>query len=368
MPEWYTFNDQMNEMFGGKVWRLSLSAGCTCPNRDGKLSSGGCIFCSAGGSGDFASAGDLPAQIEAAKQQVSRKIGKHTKFAGYMAYFQSFTNTYGDTDRLTCLFEQAAALPEIVSLAIATRPDCISDEMIDRLRMINEQKPVFIELGLQTMHEDTAAYINRCYPLPVFEDAFMRLKAAGLRVVAHVIIGLPGEDAQRTRETVRYLCALRYPGKIASDHAGSAGIDSGPGQVDFDTGNNASDSCDNNSDSCDNDSGCAGQNVLDGIKLQLLYVLKGTPLAALLPEHPDILQQDPGAMPAGYLILKDGMHLPQYTLPEYADLICELTGMLPAGTALHRITGDPPKKDLILPQWTADKKHVLNTIRARAVR
>lgn len=308
---WYSFDDQMKKMFGGKVYRLSLTAGRTCPNRDGTLSAGGCIFCSAGGSGDFAEDvnKDVFEQIEDAKKLVSSKIGKNTVFAGYMAYFQAYTSTYGDTGKLAAIFEKAASHPDIIALSAATRPDCLKDDMIDRLSAINEYKPVFIELGLQTVHEDTAEYINRCYHLPVFEDAVRRLKNRGIRVVAHVIIGLPGEDADRTRATVRYL---------------------------------------------------AGQRGIDGIKLQLLHVLKGTRLAELLPDE-CIGTCDGGIWS---IRLKDGVLLPQYSLEAYARLIRELIEMLPEDMAVHRVTGDAPKKLLILPKWTADKKKVLNAITA----
>lgn len=330
MGEWYSFNDQMQEMFGGKVYRLSLSSGCTCPNRDGTLSTGGCIFCSGGGSGDFAADAteDITHQIESAKALVRRKIGRGTNLAGYMAYFQSFTNTYGNTDRLTGLFEAALSQTEIVALSVATRPDCLSDEMIARLADMNEHKPVFVELGLQTIHEDTAAYINRCYTLDVFKAAFRRLKAAGLRVVVHVIIGLPGENAQRTIETVSWISRQQYMGPIQTHPSHPV------------------------------------QPHPDGIKLQLLYVLKGTRLAELLPDPVELQSCENNDRPNGFILLRDGVRLPQYTLPEYASLIRELAGLLPAETALHRVTGDPPKKDLILPAWTTDKKRVLNTIRA----
>ena len=330
MGEWYSFHDQMQEMFGGKVYRLSLSSGCTCPNRDGTLSSDGCIFCSAGGSGDFAADADedILQQMESARRLVRGKIGRSMKFAGYMAYFQSFTNTYGDTEHLAELFETALSQPEIVALSVATRPDCLKDDMIARLAAMNEQKPVFVELGLQTIHEDTASYINRCYTLDVFEDAFLRLKEFGLRVAAHVIIGLPGEDAQRTIETVSWLSHLKYIGPVH-------GHPSHPVQP-----------------------------YLDGVKLQLLYVLKHTRLAELLPDPIELRTCQNNDRPRQYILLNDGMMLPQYTLQEYASLIRELTGLLPAETALHRVTGDPPGKELILPRWTTDKKRVLNTIRA----
>ena len=323
MAHFYSFNDQMNDMVGGKVYRLSLSSHCSCPNRDGTLSEGGCIFCSAGGSGEFAACAskDIAAQIEEAKARVNNKIGRNSGFAGYMAYFQSFTNTYGDTDAIAALFERALSFPEMVSLSVATRPDCLKEDMVERLAEINRSKPVFVELGLQTVHEDTAAYINRCFSLEIFEDAFARLKEKGLRVIVHVITGLPGENAQRTKETVKYLSKLEYKGEY-----------------------------------------------IDGIKLALLYVLKGTKLAALLPDDIKILyasDASAGADPPGYIVLKDGMVLPQYSLYEYAAFTAELIHMLPAGCAVSRVSGDPPKKDLILPKWCADKKRVLNAIHAQ---
>lgn len=378
MVAWYSFNDQMNELFGGKVYRLSLSSGCTCPNRDGTLSKGGCIFCSEVGSGDFAEpfAEEIFSQIEAAKQQISGKIRNKSSFAGYMAYFQSFTNTYGDQERLKALFKRAAEHPEIKAISIGTRPDCISDEMIEALSAINEKKPVFIELGLQTIHEDTAEYINRCYKLSVFEDAFRRLKRAGLRVVVHVIIGLPGESKIMTMETVRYLSELEFNKKDVLES---------PDKYDGDAVS------DEAADSKMKEISKAGCKKIDGIKLQLMHVLENTKLAALLPEYdtdrasiePDVNRYGlrirhfdeiggPDALKYGRgftefehgIVLKDGVLLPQYTLSEYASFVRELVDILPKETAVHRLTGDAPKKLLILPQWTADKKRVLNTITA----
>lgn len=354
MGEYFrSFDDEMKEMFGGKVYRLALSASHSCPNRDGRCGTGGCIFCSAGGSGDFAAEYglDIDAQIEEAKQRVSRKLSRN--FAGYMAYFQSFTETYGDEEYLAGCFERAASHSEVLALSVATRPDCISDHMLARLTAINAHKPVYVELGLQTMHEDTAEYINRCYRLEVFEDAFRRLKAAGLKAVVHVIIGLPGEDEERTLDTVKYLSGLEFEGSH-----------------------------------------------IDGIKLQLLHVLKGTRLAELMPdEMPDAAESSEtsklqereyaaadehekaaqaGACSRGsncdfvengeydtsseQIFLNDGKTLTCYNISGYAELITRIAAMLPGDITIHRITGDAPKSLLIYPKWTADKKRVLNTI------
>ena len=278
----------MKEMFGTKVYKLSLSSGCSCPNRDGRIGTGGCTFCSEGGSGDFA-APFLPVedQIRIAKARVEHKC----RSGKYLAYFQSFTNTYGDTDRLSRLYRDVLAKPEIVGLSVGTRPDCLEPEKVEMLAQLNKEKPVWVELGLQTIHEKTAAGIHRGYTLPVFEDAYSRLKKAGLRVVVHVILGLPGESREDMLETVRYLAGLKP--------------------------------------------------VLDGIKLQLLHILEGTQLA-------EEYRKDP---------------FPLMTLPEYADLIRDCLALLPEKTTVHRLTGDGPKKLLIAPLWSADKKKVLNYLR-----
>jgi len=189
-----SFDNYMKQRFGGKVYRLSLSTGCTCPHRsDGK---GGCIFCSAGGSGEFATApAPIDVQIEMAKQKVASKLSHN--FAGYMAYFQSYTNTYFRDDKefddVKSKFFSAAMHPEVVAVAIATRPDCLPDKVIDMLSELNGIKPVIVELGLQTMHDNTASLINRGYPTSVYDDAVVRLHSKGIGVVTHVIIGLPDE-------------------------------------------------------------------------------------------------------------------------------------------------------------------------------
>ena len=301
-----SFNESMRARFGTKVYRLSLQSGCSCPNRDGRIGTGGCTFCSEGGSGDFA-APLLPLreQIELARARVDAKIPPSIplKDRRYIAYFQSYTNTYGDAGRLSALYSEALENPQIVALDLGTRPDCLPPEILSMLRdlRIRYGKPIWIELGLQTIHEPTAARIRRGYSLEVFEDSYRRLKepsgggagAGGFEVIVHVILGLPGETREDMLETVRYLSHLTP--------------------------------------------------ALDGIKLQLLHILKGTELAREYEADP----------------------FPLFTLNSYCDLIVDCLKLLPPQTVIHRLTGDGPKRLLIEPQWSADKKKVLNTLSKR---
>lgn len=223
--EYRSFNQAMQERFGCKVYKLALDSGMTCPNRDGTIGDRGCIFCSDVGSGEFAApaCGDIPHQIAQAKARVEKK----NKGGKYVAYFQSFTNTYGPLPYLERIFRQAMEPEDILALSVATRPDCLDPEVVRMLARLNEQKPVWVELGLQTIHPDSARYIRRGYGLEVYDQAARRLKEAGLEVITHVILGLPGETREQMLETVRYV----------------------------------------------------GQSGADGIKLQLLHVLEGTDLA-----------------------------------------------------------------------------------------
>lgn len=208
---WYSLDSYLKAVFGKKVYKLALDGGMTCPNRDGTLGTGGCIFCSKGGSGDFAAPHELglSAQLAEAKSRVARKVPAD---ASYIAYFQSYTNTYAPLPYLEALFTEAISFPEVCALSVATRPDCLPDQTIDLLAALNRKKPVWVELGLQTIHEKTAEMIRRGYTLPVFEDTFRRLQAAGLTVIVHVILGLPGETEADMLATVRYLAALHVPG------------------------------------------------------------------------------------------------------------------------------------------------------------
>ena len=197
---WNSLNDRLREQYGTKVYKLALSSGCSCPNRDGTLGERGCLFCD--GAGAFAASGDIPEQLAAAKARVVSKTGPDAR---YIAYFQSFTNTYGPIDRLRSLYLAALEPEEVVALSIATRPDCLGPEVLDLLTELNAVKPVWVELGLQTIHPATAARIRRGYDLPVFDRAVKDLRARGLTVVAHQILGLPGETPEMMVETAQYI-------------------------------------------------------------------------------------------------------------------------------------------------------------------
>ncbi len=197
---WNRLNDYLKRTFGCKVYKLALSSGCSCPNRDGTLGSRGCIFCD--GAGTFAAAGTIPAQLEAAKLRVAAKAGPAPK---YIAYFQSFTNTYAPAEVLRPLYTAAIQPPEIAALSIATRPDCLSGPILSLLEELNRQKPVWVELGLQTIHPLSAAYLRRGYELPIFDAAVSALKQHGITVIVHQILGIPGETPKMMEETAHYI-------------------------------------------------------------------------------------------------------------------------------------------------------------------
>lgn len=207
---YHSLDYELKQRFGEKVYKLTLNGGMSCPNRDGKLSFGGCIFCSEGGSGDFAASAclSIPEQLQDAKKRLDKKRPADR----YIAYFQAYTNTYAPVEYLRRIFTEAIEDPQVVLLSIATRPDCLPEEVIDLLAELNRKKPVWVELGLQTIHEESARFIRRGYPLEVFTDAVNRLNRAGIEVVAHVILGLPGETAQMMLETVTYLNRLPIHG------------------------------------------------------------------------------------------------------------------------------------------------------------
>ena len=290
---YYSLNRYLRETFGEKVYKLALDGGMTCPNRDGTLGTRGCIFCSAGGSGDFAQGrcGAVAGQLEGAKGRIRGKTGAEK----FIAYFQSYTNTYAPVEYLETLFSEAISEPTVAALSIGTRPDCLPGEVVDLLGRLNRIKPVWVELGLQTIHPDTARYIRRGYELAVYEDALRRLKAAGITVIVHVILGLPGEDRERMLQTIDYLGGPHRP---------------------------------------------------DGVKLQLLHVLEGTDLA--------------DDWRAGKFRCME----PQ----EYYDLLCDCLERLPPDMVIHRLTGDGPKRILLSPLWTGDKKRVLNDLNRTLMR
>ena len=286
LMEYYSFNRYLRNRFGCKVYKISINGGFTCPNRDGTCGTRGCIFCSAGGSGDFAEDPRLSVtqQIEKGKARVQNKI----KSGKYIAYFQAFTNTYAPVEVLRKKFTEAIEHPDIVMLSVATRPDCLPEEVIELLKELNEIKPVCVELGLQTIHKKSAEYIRRGYKLECYDNAVRRLKAAGLEVVCHIILGLPGESKSDMLQSVDYAC----------------------------------------------------KSGINGIKLQLLHVLKNTDLEK--------------EYRAG--------KFKTLTFEEYLDIIKSCVKIIPKEIVIHRLTGDGAKKDLIAPLWSADKKKVLNAI------
>lgn len=287
MEHYTALSPYLKRRFGCKVYKLSLSAGCTCPNRDGTLGARGCIFCS--GSGEFAASGSasIPEQLEQAKYI----LGKKAQGAKFIAYFQDFTNTYGAVSHLEPLFLAAMEPDDVVALSIATRPDCLPEDILRMLARLRARKPVFVELGLQTVHQASARYIRRGYPLSVFDDAVQKLHALEIEVIAHQILGLPGETAEMIVETTRHL----------------------------------------------------GQLPVDGVKLHLLHVLRGTDLAA---------EYEAG-------------RVKPLELDAYIDILEQCLAVLPPKIVIHRLTGDGAKRDLIAPLWSADKKRVLNAIQTR---
>ena len=306
----YSLNQYLQEQYGEKVYKLALNGGMTCPNRDGTLGTRGCLFCSAGGSGEFAVPvclkGNTEAvpphsveqQIEAAKQRLSGKqVGNK-----FIAYFQAYTNTYAPVEYLRALYLPVLMREDIVGLSIATRPDCLPEDVLDLLEELNQIKPVWVELGLQTIHEETARYIRRGYELSCFEQAVAELGKRNLDVIVHLIFGLPGESKDDMLASVRYLNEVGSTNSRLQEQEGYGKI--------------------------------------KGVKFQLLHVLKGTDLAELY------LKND----------------FKTLTMEEYIDILCDAISYLSPDIVVHRLTGDGPKKLLIAPKWSEDKKRVLNAI------
>ncbi len=283
---YHSLDFMLRERFGEKVYKVTLNGGMSCPNRDGTLGLGGCIFCSAGGSGDFA--GDRNFSItEQIRQQIA-SLSEKRPIQKFIAYFQAYTNTYAPVSYLREIFTEAIRHPQICALSIGTRPDCLPPEVIELLAELNQQKPVWVELGLQTIHEETALYIRRGYPLSCFEKAVSELRCHQIEVIVHTILGLPGESSDDVLDTMRYL---------------------------------------NTQD-------------IQGIKLQLLHVLKGTDLAA------DYLA-------GAFSVL---------SREDYLELVIQCLEHLKPELVIHRVTGDGPKDLLLAPLWASRKREVLNLL------
>ena len=295
---YHSLDYEMKARYGHKIYKIALDGGFTCPNRDGLIDARGCIFCSAGGSGDFAASRNqsITEQIEEGKQLLAGKRlsgqpeidSKESPMPCYIAYCQAFTGTYAPIDRLRALYTEAIRHPEVAILSIATRPDCLQPEVLDLLSELNQIKPVWVELGLQSIHPQTAAYIRRGYPLSVYDAAVLNLHERGIEVITHVILGLPGETADDMLATADYIA----------------------------------------------------HQPIQGVKFQLLHVLKGTDL------YTDYLQQP--------------FHV--LTLEEYTDILIRCIEHMPPDVIIHRITGDGPKHLLAAPDWSRNKKQVLNHI------
>lgn len=280
-----SLNNYLRNKFGKKVYKISIDGGFTCPNRDGKISTGGCIFCSAKGSGDFATSKSLSItqQIKQGKERVRSK----TKDNSFIAYFQAFTNTYAPIDVLESKFTEAINHKDIVALSVATRPDCVDDNVLKLLEKLNKIKPVWVELGLQTIKESSVDYIRRGYENSVYVDTATKLRNIGIEVITHIILGLPNENKLDMLRSVDFAC--KYS---------------------------------------------------NGIKLQLLHILKGTDL------------------------LKDyeNSKFNALTMEQYIDILCDAVSIIPKNVIIHRLTGDGDKKILVAPLWSGNKKVVLNTI------
>lgn len=285
---YHSLDYEMKARYGHKVYKIALDGGFTCPTRDGTLGTRGCLFCSAGGSGEFAQPpASILRQIEDGKRLLAgKKTGDR-----YIAYFQAFTSTYAPVEYLRALYMQAISHPDVEILSIATRPDCLEEPVLNLLAELNRLKPVWIELGFQTANETTARLIRRGFSNDVFTSAVGELKKSGIETIAHLIFGLPGETAEDMLRSTQYVADLQ----------------------------------------------------LDGVKFQMLQILKGTDLAKSNEAQP----------------------FPLLSLEQYTDILISCIEHMPPECVIHRITGDPPKRLLIAPEWTTDKKHVLNYIHRR---
>lgn len=283
---YHTLNQHLREEFGEKVFKVSLDAGFTCPNRDGSLGWGGCVYCSARGSGDFAGQAEksIHEQFVEIKEVMSRKWPN----AKYLAYFQAYTNTYAPIERLREVYEQALQEEGVVGISIATRPDCLPEDVLDYLEELNQRTYLWVELGLQSIHDQTMEWVGRGHTYSDFLKGLEKLQQRKIRVCAHMILGLPGETIEDMMVSAQAIAELP----------------------------------------------------LQGVKLHLLHVLRGTPLAKLYEREP----------------------FPLLSQEEYVTLISDILEILPPQMILHRLTGDAPRRDLIAPLWSLKKWEVLNAI------
>jgi len=282
------FNTWLRNRFGCRVQKITLDAGLTCPNRDGSISRSGCIYCNARGSGTGAAGRGLSitSQLMEGKQRLARRY-KATKF---IAYFQSFCNTYAPAVRLRQLYDEALAVRDIVGLSIGTRPDCVSEETLRLLEGYARESLIWIEYGLQSSHNATLVRINRGHTIETFRNAVAATQGRGIRICTHVILGLPGETRREMMNTARTVAEM----------------------------------------------------ALDGIKIHLLYVIKGTELERLYAG-------------GAYTCLEQ---------QEYVDLVCDFLEMLPPGMVIQRLTGDPHPEELVAPGWALRKTETLKKIRS----
>ncbi len=321
---YYSLDAYFKHTYGEKCYKLAVDAGFTCPNRDGSLDTRGCVFCSAGGSGDFADKYNINRQIETGLARFDKTVGKR-----FIIYFQAYTNTYGNIDYLRSIYTEALSHEQIVGISIATRPDCLGDEVIALLEELKNRfsdKFIWIELGLQTIHERTAEYIRRKYPLSVYETAVQRLNKINIPFITHIILGLPNETEKMMLDTVKYVSNLsvEYLNKNAAKDPIIPNIDG----YRTDSKNNMIDE---------------KYNYMCGIKLQLLHVLSGTDLARDYAEGSfHVLEQE-----------------------EYIALVIKCLQNIDERIVIHRVTGDGPKKILIAPKWSGNKKAVLNALHKR---
>ena len=287
-----TLNGFLRERFGRKMIKLMLDGGFTCPNRDGTKGTGGCLFCNESASGDFARAASPDSISHALTDQIALFEEKWPD-AGYIAYFQNHTNTYAPVEKLKALFGAALADPRVEGLAVATGPDCLPDDVLEYLGKLAKDNFIWVELGLQTSDDNIANTVNRCYPTSEYDLAMQRLCSIGIPTVTHIILGLPGESEDDMKESVRHACLSKTW----------------------------------------------------GIKLHLLNVVKGSRLAADMPDY-----------------------VPFSSMDEYVSLVCDIIEELPPDVVIHRLTGDAPRKILIAPEWSYRKRTIMNSINHELVR